>query len=466
MKKLLLLFLSSIVLLEFSCRKDSFITGKDALIRFSSDTLFFDTVFTSAGSVTEAVRIVNINDQKLRLTGVKLMGGSGSPFNINVNGLAGPERDDIELEAGDSVYIFVAVKVNPTSANLPFLLQDSIAVSFNGKQQFIQLQAYGQNAHFLRNQVLTASTVWDNTLPYVILGGLQIDAGATLTIPAGCRIYFHADAPLLVDGSLQVTGDHYDSTRVYFQSDRLDDPYRNFPGGWPGIYFRETSSNNHLSYAVIRNAYQAVVSQSPPAGAQPRLKLDQCIIDNSSDAGILGIQSSIQANNCLISNCGKNLQLGGGGIYQFTHCTVASYSNNYISHTQPVLSLADVYTQGSSAATGDLQAGFTNCIFWGSSGIVDNEVSVSHQSNGLFTVSFTNCLWKVKTAPSGVTVAGMTANVDPLFDSVNNSRMFYDFHLKAGSPVIDKGVMTGLTVDLDGSPRAVRAPDLGGYERQ
>jgi hypothetical protein len=466
MKKLLLLLLSSIVLFEFSCRKDSFITGKDALIRLSADTLFFDTVFTSTGSITEAVRIINTNSQKLRLTDVKLMGGATSPFSINIDGYAGPERDNLELEAGDSVYVFVAVRVNPTSASLPFILQDSIAVQFNGKQQFIQLQAYGQNAHFLRNQVITGNTVWDRTLPYVVLGGLQIDTGAMLTIPAGCRVYFHADAPLLVDGSLQVTGDHFDSTRVYFLGDRLDDPYRNFPGSWPGIYFRETSSNNHLSYAVIRNAYQAVVAQAPPVGNQAKLILDQCIIDNSYDAGILGIQGNVLANNCLISNCGKNIELGGGGIYQFTNCTAASYSNNYLSHTQPVLSLSDVYTQGGGSAAGDVEAIFTNCIFWGSNGTVDNEVSVSRQSTGVFMVNFTNCLWKVRTTPTNVVVTGMIANIDPLFDSVNNSRPFYDFHLKAGSPAIDKGVATSLLVDLDGNPRVVVSPDLGSYERQ
>ncbi|HMI61127.1 MAG TPA: choice-of-anchor Q domain-containing protein, partial [Puia sp.] len=82
------------------------------------------------------------------------------------------------------------------------------------------------------------------------------------------------------------------------------------------------------------------------------------------------------------------------------------------------------------------------------------------------SVSFTNCLWKVKTAPANVTVAGMIANMDPLFDSVNNSRAFYDFHLKAGSPAIDKGVATSLLVDLDGNPRVVGLPDLGSYERQ
>jgi len=466
MKKLLLLLLSFIVLFEFSCRKDSFITGKDALIRTSSDTLFFDTVFTSAGSVTQAVRIINTNNQKLRLTEVKLMGGTASPYTINIDGIAGPARSDLELEAGDSIYVFVAVRINPGSASLPFILQDSIAISYNGKQQFIQLQAWGQNAHFLRNEEISVNTVWDKTLPYVILGGLQVDTGATLTIPAGCRVYFHADAPLLVDGTLQVAGDHSDSMKVYFQSDRLDVPYRDFPGSWPGIYFRETSNHNHLQYAVIRNANQAIVAQSPPVGGVASLTLDECVIDNSYDVGILGVQGSVQANNCLISNCGKDLELGGGGDYQFTHCTAAAFSNNYISHTQPVLSVSDVYTQGGVSATGVLSASFINCIIWGDNGNVDNEVSVSRQGSSPFTVSFTNCLWKVKTAPSGVAATGMVANLDPMFDSVNNAQNFYNFRLKAGSPAVDKGVMTGLIVDLDGNPRAVGLPDLGGYERQ
>jgi len=469
MKKLPLLLVSSIILLTVACRKDSFITGKDALIRLSSDTLFFDTVFTSTGSITQAVRIVNVNNQRLKLSDIKLMGGAKSPYSINIDGVAGAERSNIDLAAGDSLYIFVAVKIDPGNATLPFVVQDSIAVSFNGRQQYIQLQAYGQNAHFLRNQVITTNTVWNKTLPYVILGSLQVDTGATLTIPAGCHVYFHADAPMLVDGTLLVAGDHADSTRVYFLGDRLDDPYRNFPGSWPGIYFRESSVGSHLSYAVIRNANQAIVTQAKPIGGQAGLILDQCIIDNSYDAGLLGIQGSVHANNCLISNCGKNVELAGGGSYLLEECTVVSYSNNYISHTQPVLSVADVYTalQGGGAVTGSVNAQFYNCIFWGNNGTVDNEVTVSKQSTVSFNVGFTNCLWKVKTAPTGVTVTGMIAGADPMFDSVNVSRNYYDFHLRTGSPAIDKGAPTGLTVDLDGKARVVGAgPDLGGYEKQ
>lgn len=455
MKKLLLLL--SIVLFIFSCRKDSFITSKDALVRFSSDTLFFDTVFTTAGSITQYVKIVNSNNQKLRLTNVALMGGATSPFSINIDGQAGPDRSGLELDAGDSLYIFVALRANATSSTSPFILQDSIAVSFNGKQQFIQLQAYGQNAHFLRNVVLTGNVVWDASLPYVVLGGLEVAPGASLTIGAGTRVYFHADAPLLVDGSLVVNGDHFDSTRVYFQGDRLDYPYSNFPGSWPGIYFRETSTNNHLSYAVLKNAYQAVVAIGGASGGSASVVLNQCVIDNSYDAGILGLSGIIEANNCLISNCGSNVRLSGGN-YSFTHCTVAAFSNNYVSHTKPVLSLAD---------SNGVQASFVNCIFWGNNGTVDNEVSVSRSSSGTFNVGFVNCLWKVKTAPSGISSSGMISNADPLFDSVNTVRNYYDFHLRAGSPVIDKGVTTSLTIDLDGRARSVgAAPDPGAYERQ
>jgi len=465
MYKPFLVILFSVTLFSLSCRKDGFITGKDAIVRFSADTLFFDTLFTTTGSVTGAIKIVNANDQKLRLSDVRLMGGAQSYFKININGATGPEQKDIEMEAGDSLYVFVAVHIDPGAGDLPFIVQDSIQVAFNGNQQTIQLQAWGQNANFLRNQKISGHVTWNNARPYVILGGLQVDTNATLTIPKGCHVYFHADAPLIVDGTLQVQGEKYDSTRVTFLSDRLDPPYRDFPGSWPGIYFRGNSTNNLLQYAVIRNAYQGIVAESPATNANPKVILEQCILSTIYDAGILGDQSSIQATNCLISDCGKNIVLGFGGQYQFTHCTAASYSNDYIAHTQPVLSISNFVVQGGVAATAPLSADFTNCIFYGGNGTVDNEVVVSKQGSDPFSVTFSNCLWKVKTAPAGVTTSQLIANTDPQFDSVNTARRLFDFHLKASSPALNKGLPGAVNLDLDGLPRPVGLPDLGCYER-
>src|SRR4051812_30679503 len=125
-----------LILALLSCRKDSFITSKDAIVRFSADSLFFDTVFVNTGSITQAVKIINGNDQKLRLSEVKLMGGASSYFSINVDGQAGTSLQGLELEAGDSVYVFVAVNIRQGAGNLPFIIQDSIGVSFNGATRY------------------------------------------------------------------------------------------------------------------------------------------------------------------------------------------------------------------------------------------------------------------------------------------------------------------------------------------
>src|SRR6185503_4718420 len=136
----------------YSCKKDSFITSPDALVRISAEELKFDTVFTTTGSITQAFKIINENDQKLRLSSIKLMGGSNSYFKINADGYVGPQVSDIEINANDSVYVFVSVSINQSAANLPFIVKDSIQVSYNGNMQQVGLEAWGQNAHFFRNK--------------------------------------------------------------------------------------------------------------------------------------------------------------------------------------------------------------------------------------------------------------------------------------------------------------------------
>lgn len=466
MKHTLLYFLALSALVFFSCRKDSFITSADARLTVGADTLQFDTVFTTAGSVTQFFKIINNNNQKLRLSSVTLKGGSASAFKINVDGNKGPQANEIEMEANDSIYVFVSVTINPNAANLPFVIRDSIEIDYNGNSHFVQLEAWGQNAHFLRNQVIGSNTVWTNALPYVILGGLRVDTTASLTIQKGTKVYLHADAPLIVDGTLTITGEKYDSTRVYFSSDRLDYPYNGFPGSWPGIYFRGSSKNNVLQYAVVRNAYQGLVAELPSVNANAKLTLNECIVDNAYDAGVYGVQSSIVARNCLVSNCGKGVILALGGSYQFTHCTLAAVSNNYIAHKEPSLYVSNYVLQGTTVLTSNLSAAFTNCIAWGANGVVDDEVVVDRQGSTGFSVTFNNCLWKVKNSPANSTTSSIIANQDPLFDSINVEKRIFSFRLKDGSPAIDKGINAGTVLDLDGNPRPVRTPDIGCYEKQ
>ena len=456
-----LLFL---VCLLTACKKESFITSSDARLRTSEETITFDTVFTSVGSVTKFFRIHNDNEQKLRISSIKLAGGLSSPFKINADGFKGPEINDLEMEGGDSLYVFVSVRVDPVSGTLPFVVEDSISITFNGKTNWVQLEAWGQNANFLRGRKLTGDVVWDNRLPYVILDGLLIDTTATLTIEKGTKIYLHADAPFIVDGSLKIIGEHYDSTRVRFASDRLDAPYKDFPGSWPGIYFRGSSRDNVLNFATIANAYQGVVVEKPSVNANPKLVLNGCIIDNIYDVGILGLQTSIRATNCVVSNCAKNILLAYGGNYDFNHCTVAAYSNLFMAHKEPVLQVANYIKDGSNYLTANLTSVFRNCIFWAESGNVDDEVFVSKQGNTVFDVTFTNCLWKVKTVPANINQSNMINNKDPMFETIDTQKGIYDFRLQTGSPAINAGIVTGSTTDIQGKTRTA-GPDLGAYEK-
>jgi hypothetical protein len=449
----------------FSCKKENFITSPQAQLGLSSDTLSYDTVFTSAGSITKSFKIFNRNNQKLRLSKVKLAGGALSPFKMNVDGIFTTEANNIDIEANDSLYVFVQVNVNPNAANLPFIIRDSILINYNGNSRFIQLQAYGQNANFLKNTKITGNVTWASTLPYVILGRITIDTTATLTISSGRKIYFHADAPMLVDGTLKVTGTK--ASPVTFTSDRLDPDYKDLPAAWPGIYFRNTSKDNNLKFAVIKNAYQAVVVQNPSINANPKLILSQTIIDNAYDAGLLAINTSIQADNSLISNCGSNIFIVLGGIHQFTHCTVASYGNFYVEHKNPVLQVTNFITQNNQIITASLNANFTNCIFWGEGGNVDDEVVVSKQGTSAFNVTFDHVLYKALHDPSNSTFIASIKNQTPLFDSINTTKRVFDFHFNnnANSPAINKGIPSTFTKDLDDRPRANGLPDLGCYER-
>lgn len=461
MKFSISLFLVAIIF--FSCKKNSFITTGDASLYTSSDTLSFDTVFTGIASITGSFKIFNNNDQKLKISSVKLFGGSFSPFQINVDGVASPEVDNLEINKNDSIYVFVQVNIKPSLATLPFILRDSIGISYNGNMKWVQLQAYGQNAVFIKKGNITGNVTWTKDLPYVITGGIQVDSSATLNIEAGTRIFLHADAPFLVDGTLIANGTKDEP--VIFSGDRLDKDYKDLPAAWPGIYFRSSSNNNSFIHTTIKNAYQGIISTGLSDNSNAKLNLSKCMFDNVYDAGILGINTSIYADDCLITNCGSNINLQGGD-YRFINCTVASYGTNYIAHVAPVLQLYNYFTDVGPSQTFAMNALFQNCIFWGDGGAVDDEIAIDKQGSLPFSATFNHVLYKTKDEISNATFISSIKNEEPLFDSINVSKNIFNFHFTnhPNSPAVNAGVVTSFLYDLDEKMRDSQ-PDLGCYER-
>jgi len=456
-----LLFIVLISSLIWSCKKDNFNADGFGFI-LSEDTLKFDTVFSTAGSVTQFFLIKNESRNTLRINNIQLMGGNTSPFRMNVDGLPGTRFGEIDIEGNDSLYVFVSVNVNPNTNQLPFIIRDSIQISSNGTVRYQQLEAWGQNARYIRGKYITENTIWDKELPYVILGGVLVDTFATLEIEPGTRIYLNADAPMIIDGTLIAKGTKKDS--IVFQGNRLDEPYRNFPGSWPGIIFRESSKNNLIEYAFIKNAYQGIIADQHKTSV-PKITVNNTIIDNIFDIGVLGVNSRFVFNNCQITNCGNNIALIYGGNYSFTHCTVSSISNNFISHKTPVLTATNFVKQNNQILSAALTAEFTNCILWGSEGLVDNEVVLEKEGSGSVSILFDHVLFRAKSDPPNTLFTNVIRNENPMFDSIDVSNNYFDFRLKKESPAINKGKITPFLFDLNGLPRK-GLPDLGCYENQ
>ncbi|MFY7964650.1 MAG: choice-of-anchor Q domain-containing protein [Chitinophagaceae bacterium] len=448
-----------------SCKKDGFITSADAILRTSEDTLHFDTVFTSLGSTTQYLKIFNANDSKLKLTSVTLMGGTNSFFKLNVDGLPGTSFSNIDLEANDSLYMFATVRIDPNAANLPFLVRDSIKIEFNGNTKWIQLQAYGKNARFMNNVVVTQDSAFTNDKPIVILGSLVVNQNKKLTIQKGTQIYIHPNAPIIINGTLNAIGDTAQNEKIVFQGIRIDEPYRDYPGSWPGIYFMENSKDNLLQHCIIKNSYQGVIAFSPSINSLPKLTLNECIFDNIYDVAIGGTNTNIKGRNCLVSNVGYGLYALSGGNYSFDHCTFVSISNYYLSHKKPLITLSN--TNENDVTYNPLNATINNSIVYGEGGFVDDEVVTARKASTPFTVSMTNILYKHKTVPADITFNNVITTTNPEFNSIDYSKRIFDFTLKNISPCVDEAIGSTLSFDLKGQPRNVgAAPDLGCYEKQ
>ena len=107
-----------------SCKKP--ILFSKGNLDFSKDTVVFDTVFTTIGSTTQQFKIYNKENKTVLIEEIELMGGTDSPFRINIDGLNETLIENIELEGKDSLYGFVEVTLEVNNLTLPLIIEDSI----------------------------------------------------------------------------------------------------------------------------------------------------------------------------------------------------------------------------------------------------------------------------------------------------------------------------------------------------
>ena len=119
--------------------------------------------------------VYNNHKKSIKIEDIRLGRGENSPYRINIDGEPTTKITDYTLLPNDSIYIFVDITINPDNPDLLFIEKDSITFLTNGNMQDIKLVAWGQDAHFLRDSMLTGTIVWENDKPYVISNHIGVD---------------------------------------------------------------------------------------------------------------------------------------------------------------------------------------------------------------------------------------------------------------------------------------------------
>ena len=141
-----------------SCIDDDFTTNPSHVLAFSTDTVAFDTVFTTIGTSTRSFRIYNPNKKSLNISSIKLADAEHSGFHINVDGMSGDNFTNVEIRGKDSLYVFVEANIDPANQDNPIFIVDSIVFVTNGIQQDVKLTAYGQDVIIKRGETFTTDT--------------------------------------------------------------------------------------------------------------------------------------------------------------------------------------------------------------------------------------------------------------------------------------------------------------------
>lgn len=476
-----------LLLLTVACTKEEFITSADAKLRFSADSLSFDTVFTARGSATRSIKIYNDHDQFLRVDRIWLV--ENSFFRMNVDGIPGNDLKNIEIPPNDSTYVFVEVTVDPDQplSESPFVIGEELYFETNGNTQSVILEAWGQNANYLprlnaggQQNLYTCQLndwIWDDPKPYVLFGVVVIDS-CNVVMPPGTRVYIHGGFGRAPDGDPYNDGILYFFRRgrltiegstenpVIVEGDRLEKEFSHVPGQWGRIQLGPGTQGHKVDNAIIRNGIVGLLVDS-----LAEVTITNTQIYNTSSSALVGYSGRIVAENCLFHSSGSNnVSLILGGNYLFSYCTLANYGTSTESLSASNFVCLDGLIPCDEFRAAPLNMTFRNSIIYGSSrDVIALNDGIGDQVEGYFNYRFSHCLVKVEELLDEDAHPDFFENCDPCLNGeepVFINPDVNDYYLDTLSVAIGQASpILSINKDLDGVIRDPDAPDLGCYER-
>jgi hypothetical protein len=489
-----LMLLSTLFVLLFACRKtEDFTTSSGDKLSFSSDTLRFDTAFTTVGSATRYIKVFNKNDKPIRISKISLANKANAVYNLNIDGIAGRSFQNVEIGANDSIYVFAEVSINPNAplSISPFVISEDIIFETNGNTQKVVMEAWGQNANYITLNRPIKDTqfaldlggkevVWNDPKPYVLYGVIYI-ANGTLVLPAGTRVYVHGgilrnkDGEVYNDGIIGFLPNAKLDARgtlerpVIIEGDRLEEEFKNTAGQWGGLILT-SSDENKMTHTIIRNSIVGVRADS---GAQ--LAVKNCQFYNVSGNGVQFINANVTMENSVIhTNGASSVSIQYGGNYDFKYCSFSGIGTKARTFDASNFICTEQNKEGNciGGRVIPLNVKATNCIFYGSK---EDEIAFFDATKNIstdFKYAFKNCIVRVKELITKEGFPTFLTDCENCIQADGQSKVFKkpslgDYTLDTLSVAEMKAFpLPTISSDLKGKMRDLMKPDIGCYEYQ
>ncbi|MCS7162773.1 MAG: hypothetical protein NZ958_05550 [Bacteroidia bacterium] len=456
--------------LVWSCRRE-WLPPQAGELRFSRDTVVFDSLFSTLLSPTQRLWVYNPHPFPVVIRSIRLEKAERSPFRFIFDGQPGPLTQPYTLRPRDSAQVFLT-------------LQDTTFVNDTRVDRLLWETEKGLQAVVLRATLIAAYVYRDfgfdsaivsfpSDKPVVIDGYFYVGPAGVLRILPGTRLFFSGKrwesgplrgelaSGLYIAGRLEALGTP--AQPITMQGWRLEPYYATAAGQWQGLWFLPTSHANRLLYTRISQSSIGIRLDSVGDASAPKLYSEGCIIYRAANYGILGLsfapqlppQPILRAVNTLIFQCGQACAaLVGGGSYQLINCTLI-YDQPDPRRGQTALLIGDFYRfPDQTLRTYPLNWQAINSVFWS----VKEDAVVVETYSAQPQLSWEFCAFQQKNPLPG------PGHLYPRSLEVGPAAEFYP--LRAESPLIDRGKnQPGLipAVDLLGRPRDTQ-PDIGAYE--
>ncbi len=482
-------------------RPDNFVN--EGTLTFNVDTLKFDSIFVNFLTPSERLIVSNQTGKNVNVGRIWLESGEASEFNMIVDGIRANDVTDVEIADDDSIHIFINLK----SALLDNFKEEYIAFQVGQEVQRMLIRAFVVEGYLLRarltrnNDSLVGyyfgqSGVSDTTLtpdkPIIMDGPLVVPEGFTLRIQAGTQLHFTpykveiplADgtrtyafySTLIVGGTLIVEGTT--DAPVVFQGSRFDLDYQENPAQWRGVRFTQSSRDNVLRHALIKNGVIGIEVDSLALTANPKVLVQYSEIRNMSAYGVLGLAVSaappgspptLLMENSLVHTCkDRTLFLKAGGNYGFYNCTFANFNFSF-SRNKAQFLFSNYFVDINDVATVyPMTAQLTNCILWGSE---DSEVALDTLPGIPLDFNMDHCLVRYDFEENEIDIRPYLSNHFENLDPEFNEARAFDYRPRVSSPVINTGLdfppgTTGYADDFRNRIDSLRYDgfDIGAYE--